>query len=97
MQVWTNNYSGGVADTHDYNIEVNGSNLKLYRSAGKHWTEPNKKVGELFDDGNGVVVKIDGIKTISLDYSQLVELLTLLLANHKDRIEFRETKVIKSI
>lgn len=97
MQVWTNNKKNGPADSYDYDITTEDNRVILNYSNDKRWTEPGKKIGVLIDDGDGVVVKLDGRKPIVLDYGECVEMLALLLANHTDKIELREIKTIKSI
>lgn len=99
MQVWTNSVSpSDVADQHDYNITDNGNGkLTLSRSSDPNWSVPNEEIGYLLDDGDEITIKLDSMKVLKIDYMQQVEILSLLLANYNDRLEFKETKTIKSI
>jgi hypothetical protein len=97
MQVWTNKNINGPADSYDYDIEIEDNRVILNYSNDDQWTEPGGKVGVLVDNGEGVVIKIKDVKPIALDYHEVVEILALLIANYKDKIEIRETKTIKSI
>lgn len=97
MQVWTNKERGGKADSHDYDIIKSDHEIALHYSNNKEWVWPGEKVGVLVDDGDGVVVKLKQRKPIVLDYGEVIEMLSLLLTNYQDKLEFRETKIIKSI
>lgn len=97
MQVWTNHEKNGPADSYDYDLTIDDNKIKLNYSNDSQWTNPGKQVGILIDDGGGVVIKLDGRKPIALDYEECVEVLALLIANHTDKIEFKEIKTIKSI
>jgi hypothetical protein len=76
---------------------MDGNTITLNYSNNVEWTEPGTKAGTILDDGNGLVIKLRDYKTISLDYAQALELLILLLAEHEDKIDIKETKTIKSI
>jgi hypothetical protein len=97
MQVWTNRDRNGEADSYDYDLIMDGDTITLRYSSNAEWTEPGAKVGTILDDGSGLVIELKGRRTISFDYAQALELLILLLAEHEDKIEIRETKTIKSI
>jgi hypothetical protein len=97
MQVWTNKNINGSADSYDYDIEIEDNRIILKYSGDEQWTEPGSKAGVLIDDGDGVVIKLKDRKPLALDYHEVIEVLTLLIANHKDKIEIKETKTIKSI
>lgn len=97
MQVWTNKERGGEVNSYDYDLEFKDNKIILKNSNNVEWTEPGSKAGYIEDDGDGLVIKLRGYKTISLDYAQALELLILLLAEHEEKIEIRETKTIKSI
>jgi hypothetical protein len=68
----------------------------MSRSNDGGWVNPGEEVASLEDDGNGVLIQI-GEAEIELDYSELEQLLALLLAHKTERIDLREFKTIKSI
>ena len=96
-QVYVKNYLDSEELNHDYNIIKNDKELILMTSNNNEWVETwrNKKVATLNDTGNGLEIKIEGLKTIILDYSQVLCLLTLLSVQNDTKIEIRETNVIK--
>lgn len=57
----------------------------LYSDKDKGWTDKvrGKQAASLKDDGNGVRIRIDN-KTINLNYSQMVEILLLLVYYYSD-------------
>lgn len=97
MQVWTNRDRHGEVNSYDYDISVSEDNtVELYYSDTTDWAEPGQRLATLSDDGNGIKILL-GSKKIKLDYHEVVELLALLLFHHQDKIELRETQIIKSI
>lgn len=95
MQVWTNRDRHGEVNSYDYDIVTN-DDIELYRSSTTDWHNPGEHVATLHDNGNGIRVDLGG-KKIKLDYHEVVELLSLLIFYHQDKIELRETTTIKSI
>lgn len=86
---------------HEYNIEVeeNISAIDVYTlkySSSRFWTNPNKKVATLEEDGNGYKIKLDS-KTIKLDYAEAEQVLVLLGYTNEEKIEFRKSEIIKKI
>lgn len=98
-QVYVKNYLDSEELTHEYTIIKNDKELILMTSNDNEWVETwrNKKVAKLNDTGNELEIKIEGLKTIILDYSQVLQLLTLLSVQNDTKIEIRETNVIKTI
>jgi len=97
MQVWTNKKNNGPVDSYDYDLEINSNRVRIKYSNSVEWSEPGEKFGELIDDGDGVVIKLRNRKPLVMEYFEVVEILTLLLASHKDKIEIKEYITIKSI
>jgi len=85
--------------SHDYDLEDGYLFTTLKHSYQIDWTEDLKGAiaGTLQDDGNGLIINIEGLKKLKLDYLQAQQLLILLLSNNQEKIEIRESKVIKSI
>ena len=84
---------------HDYDLEDGYLFTTLKHSYHNDWTEDLKGAvaGTLQDDGNGLIINIEGLKKLKLDYLQAQKLLILLLSNNQEKIEIRESKVIRSI
>lgn len=85
--------------SHDYDLEDGYLFTTLKHSHHNDWTEDLKGAiaGTLQDDGNGLIINIEGLKKLKLDYLQAQKLLILLLSNNEEKIEIRESKVIRSI
>jgi hypothetical protein len=86
---------------HDYDLLQLGNRLSLSHSMGEQWSKSSKgqMVGTLEDDGNGVIIQLEGKKKpIELDYKEAAELQMLLLASlEKDySTEFRSTQPVIS-
>lgn len=99
-EVHIQNHKGGLLD-HDYNLTQDDELHVLTHSNSKNWSAHvrDQSVGALVDDGNGVVVTLDGLKKpIKLDYKQVLELQVLLLSSlQKDYItEIREVTTTMS-
>jgi hypothetical protein len=95
---------------HDYDIinEDFYSTTEMYRSEAKDWTTPREKIitcqedeqkGEYkFTITNTNLESVTSKKKITLDTSEAYELFILLgFLYENDRIEYRESTVIKSI
>jgi hypothetical protein len=85
--------------SHDYDLEDGYLFTSLKHSNSVEWNEDirGSLAGSLQDDGNGVIIKMDGLKKLELDYMQAQQLLILLLSNNNEKIEIRESKLIKSV
>lgn len=84
---------------HDYDLEDGHLLTTLKYSYHNDWNEDLKGAvaGTLQDDGNGLIINVEGLKKLKLDYLQAQKLFILLLNNSQEKIEVRESKVIKSI
>ena len=84
---------------HDYDLEDGYLFTTLRHSYHSDWTEDVKGAvaGTIQDDGNGLIINIEDLKKLKLNYLQAQKLLILLLSNNQEKIEIRESKVIKSI
>jgi len=99
IQVWINKNINGPVDSHEYDIDLNikgGVEYTLYRSESSEWESPGEEVASLKDDGNGIVIN-HGDNEFNMAYHEADELLALLLVNYQEKMEFRQTKTIKSI
>jgi hypothetical protein len=99
-QVYVQTDSDGIEPlSHDYDLEDSYLFTILNYSNNGEWADDLKGTiaGTLQDDGDGVIIKIEGIKKLKLDYTQAQKLLILLLNNNDERIEIRESKLIKSV
>jgi hypothetical protein len=85
---------------HDYDIFSDGDSVThMYRSEASDWTTPREKIITCQENEQEGEYKffIDK-KKITLDTAQAYELFILLgLLYKNDRIEYRESTVIKSI
>ena len=98
-QVYVKNYLNSEELNHQYNIIKNDKELILMTSNDNEWVETwrNKKVAKLNDTGNELEIKIEGLKTIILDYSQALQLQILLSLTNDTRVEVRESILVKTI
>ena len=99
-QVYVQTDSDGIEPlSHDYDLEDGYLFTTLKHSNNNEWNDDVKGsvAGTLQDDGNGVTIKMEGIKKLELDYMQAQKLLILLLSNNSEKIEIRESKLIKSV
>jgi hypothetical protein len=99
-QVYVQTDSEGIEPlSHDYDLEDGYLFTTLKYSNNNEWNNDIKGslAGSLQDDGNGIIIKIDGLKKLELDYTQAQKLLILLFNNNEEKIEIRESKLIKSI
>lgn len=85
--------------SHDYDLEDGYLFTTLKYSANVDWGDQlvGRVAASIQDDGNGIIIKMEGIKKLELNYSQAQQLLILLLSNNQEKIEIRESKLIKSI
>jgi len=99
-QVYVQTDSEGVEPlSHDYDLEDGFIFTTLTYSNNSEWADDIRGTiaGTIQDDGNGVTIKMEGIKKLELDYGQAQRLLILLLSNNSEKIEIRESKLIKSV
>jgi hypothetical protein len=96
IQVWTNIDIDGPVDSHSYDIRIEDDVYTISRSNDSNWVDPGEEVASIEDHGNGLLIQI-GETEIDLDYSEVEQLMALLLAYNTERIELREFKTIKSI
>jgi len=99
-QVYLQTDSEGIEPlSHDYNLEDGYLFTTLNYSNNSDWNDDLKGTvaATLQDDGDGIIIKMEGIKKLELDYMQAQKLLILLLNNSEEKIEIRESKLIKSI
>jgi hypothetical protein len=99
-QVYVQTDSEGIEPlSHDYDLEDGYLFTTLKYSNNNDWNNDIKGslAGSLQDDGNGVIIKIEGMKKLELDYMLAQKLLILLFNNNEEKIEIRESKLIKSI
>lgn len=96
IQVWVNIEIDGPVDSHHYDIRIEDDVYTMSRSNDSSWVDPGEEVARLEDHGNGLLIQI-GETEIDLDYSEVEQLMALLLAQNTERIELREFKTIKSI
>ena len=85
---------------HDYDIISDEDSLtEMYRSEDRSWTFPREKVVSCSEDvmKGDYKINVDG-KKIKLDVAEAYELFILLgFLFPNDKIEYRESTVIKSI
>jgi hypothetical protein len=99
-QVYLQTDSEGIEPlSHDYNLEDGIIFTALIHSNNSDWNDDIRGTiaGTIQDDGNGVIIKMEGMKKLELDYMQAQKLLILLLSNNSEKIEIRESKLIKSV
>lgn len=99
-QIYVQNTKDGGMD-HDYDLLQLGNRLSLSHSMGEQWSKSGRGeiVGTIEDDGNGIIIQLEGKKKpIELDYKQAAELQMLLVASlEKDYVtEFRSTQPVIS-
>ena len=85
--------------SYDYDLVEDDKGLMLKYSNSGNWGE--QLVGEVAatieDSGDDLTIRISGNKPLKLDYLQAQQLLILLLGTTEEKLEFRESKLIKSI
>jgi hypothetical protein len=88
------------AMSHEYDLDEGYLFTTLKYSNNSDWADHLKgEVAGSIQDGeeDEVVIKIEGMKPLKLSYMQVQQLLILLLSNNTERLEIRESKLIKSI
>lgn len=85
--------------SHDYDLNEGYLATTLKYSSSSDWGSQlvGETAGSIQDNGNGIIIKIKDMKTLNLDYLQANQILILLLSNNNERMEIRESKLIKSI
>jgi hypothetical protein len=80
--------------SHEFNIIDEDDTSYLFRSNGSEWAEESKGglSASIEDNGNGVVILLEGQKKIKLDYNQAQDIFILLLHTQDTELEFRESK-----
>lgn len=99
INVYTNCENTEKSLSHYYDIVDHEESIEMYNSSNTSWTFPNKKIITCLEDTmkGEYKIEING-KKIKLNYSEAYELFILLgILNKEDKIEYRESKVIKSI
>jgi hypothetical protein len=99
----TNNGSDNSKYQVDFReVDMNDTHIDLrYSPKDGQWTNPGKKIGSLFDNGNYVSLNIEGDKKIYLDYAQ-VDYVRMLLhaydeANKQKHPSLYPTKLNKFV
>jgi hypothetical protein len=90
----------GLPSEHEYDIISDGDSVtEMYRSECSDWTFPKEKIITCQEDEQKGEYKFTiEKKKITLDTAEAYELFILLgLLYKNDRIEYRESTVIKSI
>jgi hypothetical protein len=88
------------AMSHDYDLDEGYLFTTLKYSKNSDWADHLKGeiAGSIQDtEEDEVVIKIEEMKPLKLNYMQAQQLLILLLSNNEEKIEIRESKIIKSI
>ena len=86
--------------SHEYDLDEGYLFTTLRYSNNSDWADHLKgeMAGSIQDaEEDEVVIKIEGMKPLKLSYMQVQQLLILLLSNNTERLEIRESKIIKSI
>jgi hypothetical protein len=85
--------------SHEYDLDVGYLFTTLKYSGSSIWADDiiGTIAASIQDTGDGLILKINGMKQVKLDYSQALQVLILLLNNAQDKLEIRESKLIKSI
>ena len=101
MQIYVQNeLDPKIPLDYDYDLEETFDKklLVLNRSYTSDWspTSQGQSAANLEDTGDSIKISI-GDQEIELDYAQAREVLILLVAANEDKIEFRESIVIKTI
>ena len=83
---------------HDYDITSDGESItEMYQSSNKEWTRPEEKIVTCTEYDDGYKLKLRE-KKLTIDTVEAYELYILLAYLFKeDKIEYRESTVIKTI
>jgi hypothetical protein len=99
-QVYLQTDAEGTAPlSYDYDLDEGYLFTTLKYSGSGNWADHliGEIAGSIQDTGNEVIIKVNGVKPLKLDYLQAQQLLILLLNNNQEKIEIRESKIIKSV
>jgi hypothetical protein len=85
--------------SHDYDLDEGYLFTTLKYSGSGNWADQliGEVAGSIQDTGDDLIIKVNGVKQLKLDYLQARQFLILLLSNNKEKVEIRESKLIKSI
>jgi hypothetical protein len=85
--------------SHDYDLDEGYLFTTLKYSGSGNWGDQlvGTVAGSIQDTGDDLIIKVNGVKQLKLDYLQAQQILILLLSNNQEKIEIRESKLIKSI
>lgn len=85
--------------SHDYDLDEGYLFTTLKYSGSGNWGEQLVRTvaGSIQDTGDDLIIKVNGFKQLKLDYLQAQQILILLLNYNQEKIEIRESKLIKSI
>jgi hypothetical protein len=85
--------------SHEYDLDEGYLFTTLKYSGSGNWGDQlvGTVAGSIQDTGDDLIIKVNGVKQLKLDYIQAQQFLILLLSNNTERLEIRESKTIKSI
>ena len=85
--------------SYDYDLDEGYLFTTLKYSGSGNWGDHliGEVAGSIQDTGDDLIIKVNGVKQLKLDYLQAQQFLILLLSNNKEKVEIRESKLIKSI
>ena len=85
--------------SYDYDLDEGYLFTTLKYSGSGNWGDQlvGNVAGSIQDTGDDLIIKVNGIKQLKLDYLQAQQLLILLLSRNEEKLEIRESKLIKSI
>lgn len=85
--------------SYDYDLIDGDYDSTLKYSGSGNWGDQlvGNVAGSIQDTGDDLIIKVNGVKQLKLDYLQAQQILILLLNYNQEKIEFRESKLIKSI
>lgn len=85
--------------SHDYNLDDGYLFTTLHYSSSSDWGDQLKGTlaGSIQDTGDELIVKLSDMKQLKLNYLQAQQMLLLLLSKSEEKIEIRESKLIKSL